>query len=94
MKQLFEAWQVTETQLLFASADSIAEQRAKGLIGSDAKLLYFIEADTWEEACAIHYLRAGFGPYKPVGAPEVCPNCGSWFYPEGSGQCWKCGPVL
>ncbi len=93
MKQRFEAWQVNDEQLSFASVESVAEQRAKGLIGPDAKLLYVIEADTWEEACAIHYLRAGFGPYKPEGPPNRCPNCGAWFYPEGSGQCWRCGRV-
>ena len=92
MKQRFEAWSEAG-QLSFGSAEFIADQRAKGLIGAAAEFLYVVEADTWEEASSIHNLRMGFGPYTPEGSPEPCPKCNAWFYPQGSGQCWRCGPV-
>ncbi len=51
--------------------------------------LYAIEAATPEEANAIHSLRQGFGPYKPMGEPAECPECGAYYYPDGSGVCWR-----
>lgn len=50
---------------------------------------YVIEAETMEEAQAIHYLRRGFAPYYPMGEPIKCPNCSNYYY-RGSGQCY-CG---
>jgi hypothetical protein len=57
-----------------------------------ASLLYIVKAESWEEAMAIHHLRQGFEPYVPQGKPETC-SCGAVYYPEGSGQCWKCRKV-
>jgi hypothetical protein len=54
-------------------------------------VLYKIEAETYEEVAAIHHLRMGWEPYKPAGEPKPRPKCGSFYYPEGSGDCWKCG---
>jgi hypothetical protein len=54
-------------------------------------LLYKIQAETYEEAMAIHHLRMGWKPYNPEGAPAPCPKCNSLLYPSGSGVCWKCG---
>lgn len=51
---------------------------------------YVIWAETWEEAMSIHYLRSGFGPYKPMGRPRECPDCHNYYYPMGSGKCF-CG---
>lgn len=56
-------------------------------------LLWKIEAATWEEACAINHLRLGHGSYSASGAAKPCPKCGANFYPEGSGECWRCGNV-
>jgi len=89
-RQLFEAWQVG-TEITFGTAASIAGQRSKGLLAETAKHLYTIEAHTWEEASAIHHLRMGFEPYKPQGTAKPCIECGAFVYPEGSGQCWRCG---
>ena len=55
--------------------------------------LWRIEAATSEEASAIHHLRLGWGPYKPMGEAKPCPKCGAMFYPEGSGECWRCGRI-
>jgi hypothetical protein len=54
------------------------------------QLFWRIEAATWEEAMAIYHLRQGWEPYNPGVKAMPCPKCGSLFYPEGSGQCWKC----
>ncbi len=53
-------------------------------------MLYSFEAETYEEAMSIYYLRQGWAPYKPEGEAEPCPKCGSNYYPKGSGYCWKC----
>ncbi|WP_148314563.1 hypothetical protein [Sorangium cellulosum] len=53
-------------------------------------LLWKIEAATYEEAAAVHHLRMGWEPYRPVGDPEPCPRCSAMFYPDGSGEC-SCG---
>jgi len=91
-KQEFQAWR-TETGAVFGTALSIAEQRSKGLLGNNSEHLYTIEAHTWEEASAMHHLRMGFEPYKPQGIAKPCPLCAALLYPEGSGQCWRCGHV-
>jgi hypothetical protein len=80
-------------QTALYSEASEADCRAKGLIPDDAELLWEIEAATLEEARAIYHLRMGFEPYVPMGEWEPCPKCGAVFYPEGSGQCWRCGPI-
>ena len=56
-------------------------------------LLWRFEAATQEEASAIHHLRLGREPYKPMGKAAPCPKCGATFYPEGSGECWRCGKI-
>lgn len=92
MRQRFEAYSASDG-IIFASVESIEDQRAKGLLEREAQLLYVLEADTWEEALSIHNLRMGWGPYNPMSDPEPCPKCGAWFYPKGSGQCWRCGDI-
>jgi hypothetical protein len=54
-------------------------------------LLWTIQAETWEEASAIHFLRIGHGGYQPHGDVKPCPKCSAMYYPEGSGDCWRCG---
>ena len=91
MKTKYEAWETEDGAALLPS-----EQMEKWRTNPAMRLvkkLYEIEAATGEEASAIHYLRMGFGPYKPAGEPEPCPKCGAWFYPQGSGQCWRCGQI-
>ena len=94
MKRIYEAWQDDGDDggaaVALGSPESIAEQREKGLLGPGAKMLYQIEAGSWEEAQAVHALRMGWQPYRPNGEPAPCPRCGATFYPQGSGQCWRC----
>jgi hypothetical protein len=68
----------------------IADYQRRGQLGEDAELLYAFEAATHEEAQSIHHLRMGWAPYRPLGAPGECPSCGAIYYPEGSGECWRC----
>jgi hypothetical protein len=92
MKKIYEAWS-EDGDTTFALAENILDQRQKGLLRPDAKLLYRIEADTFDEALAVHYLRHGWTPYQP-GKPAKCPNeCGAYFYPESSGECPNCGKI-
>jgi hypothetical protein len=60
-------------------------------MGAPAELLWEFEAATYEEAMSIHFVRLGWAPYRPNGESSQCPTCASLYYPDGSGQCWKCG---
>lgn len=90
----YEAWITADgTEITLADGGQIEESRSKGLLGQDARLLYKIEAATWEEANAIHHIRMGWETYKPEREPAQCPRCEAWYYPRGSGECWRCGKV-
>lgn len=86
----YEAWLTDGGAALFPASqrETHAAHPAMGLV----RCLYAFEAATWEEACAIHHLRMGFEPYVPAGEAAPCPRCEAWYYPEGSGACWRCGP--
>ncbi len=58
----------------FASVENIEDMRARGLFSKDAKLVYRIEADTWEEAMAVHYIKQGRRPYVPEGGAISMPE--------------------
>jgi len=85
----FEAWQ-NETEIAFGPVEKIASEKRQGLISDTATLIHTVYADTWE-AMAVHHIKMGWEPYKPVGNAEFCPKCGSIYYPNGSGVCPKCG---
>ena len=87
----YQAWK-TEDGAVFVSMDTTSEKQLQEIHGA-TEFLFEIEAATGEEAAAIYNLRMGFGVYEPMGEPESCPKCGSWFYPQGSGECWKCGKI-
>ena len=92
MKKAYEGW-AENGSVTFTLAENIPDLRRRGLLESDAKFLHRIEADTFEEALAVHYLRTGREPFQP-GKPAQCPNgCGAYFYPEGSGECPNCGKI-
>lgn len=92
---MYEAWADDEgCSTAFSTVENIKEQLANGLLTKQAKLLYRIEADTWEEAMSLHHIEMGWSPYIPEGEPEKCPRgCGAMFYPEGSGECPNCGRI-
>jgi len=92
MASTFEAWRdPSDGSVAFAPRREIHQLRTKGLLSPDAVRLYAVEAATYEEAMAVHHLRMGWEPYRPVGTASPCPKCGAQVYAGGSGQCWQCG---
>jgi len=90
MKIKYEAWE-HDLGVAFSDDKGIEELKNKGLLGSDPKLIHVILADTPEEATAVHYIKMGFDPYKPLGKLDQCIDCDSIYYPEDSNMCPKCG---
>jgi hypothetical protein len=91
----FEAWRDPEGEsITLAPPEEITRHRARGILSDEAALLYRFEAATREEAHAIHALRMGWEPYRPVGGHASCPQCGANYYPEGSAQCWRCAGAV
>ncbi|HEV2799816.1 MAG TPA: hypothetical protein VGW12_04930 [Pyrinomonadaceae bacterium] len=96
MKKVYEAWRDEQNSTIttFAPPEAIEQERAAGEISGKAVFLYRVEADTFEEAMAVHHIKMGWEPFVPMGEAEECPRgCGVTFYPEGSGECPNCGPV-
>lgn len=98
MKKLYEAWDDSEDEevggITFAPPETIQELRSKGLLSKNAKLTFWVIADTFEEALAVRNIKLGWGPYVPEGEPKECPRgCAAMFYPEGSGECPNCGAI-
>ena len=82
-----------ESCIMVTAASKEDELRQQNMFAADNVLLWEIDAHTYEEMMAIHSLRCGFGPYNPTGEPENCPKCNGYFYPQGSGDCWRCGKI-
>ena len=90
---IYEGWRDPgDNSVMLTTAEEAAAARVRGLISPAATLAWRFEAATWEEANAVHALRMGWEPYRPVGNPAPCPRCGATYYPEASAQCWRCGP--
>jgi hypothetical protein len=92
MKKHYEAWSdLVDNCICISFFETGTTQFG---ISEKAKLLYRIEADTYEEAHAVHHIKMGWEPYVPIGNPHDCPNsCGAVYYPEGSGECPNCGKL-
>ena len=93
MLRTWEAWEdpADKSITLLGSGEGKIQQ-ANGLLSTEATLLYRFQAQTFEEASAIHALRMGWDPYRPIGEPTPCPRCGAIYYPGGSAECWRCDP--
>ena len=73
-KKIYEAWaDEGSSSIVFSLIENLAEERARGLL-SKAKFLHRVEADTHEEANAVHNIKMGWEPYIPMGKPAECPN--------------------
>jgi hypothetical protein len=83
----YQAWETADGSV-FTRADNLEEIKR---IGADEllRLEFEVTAETFEEAMSIYHLRKGFEPYVPTGKPARCPVCAAWYYPGGSGQCWR-----
>lgn len=86
---IYEAW-VDATGITLAPKPAIGGLITDGIISAPARCIYSFEAATAEEASAIHHIRQGWEPYSPSGEAEQCVVCESYYYPKGSGECWKC----
>jgi hypothetical protein len=71
----------------------VQRNRDGGQLSDRAVLHYSFIAHTGEEAMAIHSLRQGWAPYLPMGEAAPCPTCNAPYYPEGYGDCWRCGHI-
>jgi hypothetical protein len=92
----------TDYQCWFDPADNgitllrfsdVKRNRDQGQLSDQAILQYAFTAHTGEEAMAIHALRQGWAPYVPMGKDAPCPTCATPYYPEGYGDCWRCGHI-
>ncbi len=86
----YQSWKF-EGDTTFTTIERVNDLQKEGSIPKEAELEYTFDAATFEEALSIHSLRQGHGPYKPIGEPSSCPQCASYVYAEGSGECWRCG---
>ena len=91
MLRKYEAWETEDGACFFSSDQLSAHEKNPAM--KLVKKLFEVEAHTGEEASAIYHLRMGWEPYKPMGEAEPCPKCGAWFYPQGSGDCFRCGHI-
>jgi hypothetical protein len=87
-KRYYHARRNNDGSMLISMENRTLEEQRKLL--DTTEFLFVVEAATHEEAAAIYNLRMGFGPYTPMGEPANCPHCDSWYYPQGSGECWQC----
>jgi quercetin dioxygenase-like cupin family protein len=94
-KTRFEAWKDEENgNVTLASLERRAEMKKSELAGVKTRLLHVIDADTPEEAAAVHNIKMGLGGYTPKGEAQDCPKgCGAKYYPGGSGICPNCGQI-
>lgn len=95
MKKTYSAWaRKNEIQAHCLLEGTEPLKFPDGTVDEECQVkLYSFEANSHEEAMAIYYIRQGWGAYHPEGAPENCPQCGSNYYPHGSGECWNCAHV-
>jgi hypothetical protein len=90
----YQAWFDPEDSCLsLIRFQDVQRDRDQGQLSDRAMLKYSFIAHTGEEAGAIRNLREGWAPYVPMGEAAPCPNCASPYYPEGYGDCWRCGHI-
>lgn len=87
----YESWHDHDNDSIsLSSAKEARREKRMKIIGPRSKLLWSFTASTFEEAMSIQNLRCGYAPYNPIGQAEECSVCGSYYYPNGSAECWKC----
>jgi hypothetical protein len=90
----YECWfDPEDSGLALLRFQDVQRNRDQGQLSNHATLQYAFAAHTGEEAMAVHNLRQGWAPYVPMGEAAPCPQCGANFYPEGYGDCWRCGHI-
>jgi hypothetical protein len=90
----YECWSdPKDNGLALLRFQDVQRNRDGGQLSDEATLQYAFIAHSGEEAMAIHALRQGWAPYCPMGESAPCPNCSASYYPEGYGDCWRCGHI-
>jgi hypothetical protein len=90
----YQCWLDPEdNSLALLRFQDVQRNRDEGQLSDLAVLQYAFIAHTGEEAMAIHCLRQGWAPYLPMGEAAACPKCSAKYYPEGYGDCWRCGHI-
>jgi hypothetical protein len=90
----YQVWSDPEdNSLSLLRFQDVKQSRDQGQLSNRAVLRYNFIANTGEEAASIRNLREGWAPYLPMGDAAPCPKCGAMFYPEGYGDCWRCGHI-
>jgi hypothetical protein len=90
----YECWfDPADNGLALLRFQDVQRNRDAGQLSDQAVLQYAFIAHSGEEAMAIHALRQGWAPYVPMGEAAPCPNCSASYYPEGYGDCWRCGHI-
>jgi hypothetical protein len=91
---LYQCWfDPADQSLSLVRFSRVHELRHQGSLSDAAVLQYAFVAETYEEAMAVHCLRQGWAPYLPMGEAGSCPRCSANYYPEGYGDCWRCGHI-
>src|SRR5882724_489413 len=83
MVKTYEVWidkDVDGSMLSSGTAEQMEDQRSKGLLGAKPRLLFTIQAETYEEMLAVRNIQLGWSPYVPNGRPAHCPTCSAIFY--------------
>jgi hypothetical protein len=90
----YECWfDPEDSGLTLLRFQDVQRNRHNGQLSDRAVLQYRFIAHSGEEAMAIHALRQGWAPYLPMGEAAPCPTCSANYYPQGYGDCWRCGHI-
>jgi len=84
---LFECWEMVDGSVILGTVES---NRRNAPPNERCRLVHSVDLPTLEEAQAVHHLRMGWEPFKPMGKAEPCPTCGAFYYPEHTGKCYRC----
>lgn len=65
VEKIYECWD-TEDGPLFATQENVQEFFKHGHLDEKSVKLYSFRARNWNEAMTLHYLKQGFGEYRPM----------------------------
>src|SRR5260370_15003962 len=98
MTKTYEVWNLEyedgSGMISLLTSEQTEDERSKGLVDPKSRLMFRIQAETYEEALAVRNMKLGWSPYIPNGQAAWCPNgCGAVFYPAGHHECPNCGLI-
>ena len=82
MRKTYEMWEEFKEgiSIHFLQKGGAQALQKKRMLDPSATLKLRVQADTYEEALALFYMKLGWAPYVPNGDPAPCPNgCGGVF---------------